>query len=164
MIAANFDNLLFLLLVAVAVFFQFLAKKEPNWQRSDKANSDAANACANATPAEGVRRGPDSQIIGSPRPTSNLKTTSARGASDRYSAPPSCAGAAADFTAFTSKTREVAQARGNSERNFSAADCQGNGENGSTRLRSPGRTIADCAAADLQSTRGNVRGSDADNS
>src|SRR4029453_7886730 len=45
----------------------------------------------------------------------------------------------------------------------SAADCQGRGENGSTRLRSSGRTVADCAAADLQNTRGNLRGCDADN-
>ena len=164
MIAANFDNLLFLLLVAVAVLFQFLAKIAAKTGKDQtKRTATPQNAYANAAPADGVRRRPDSQIIGSPWPTSNLKTTAARGASDRYSTPPSCAGAAADFTAFTSKTREVAQARGNSERNSSAADCQGNGENGSTRLRSSGRTVADCAAADLQSTRGNLRGSDADN-
>ena len=91
MIAASFDNLLFLLLVAVAVLFQFLAKiaaKTSKDQTKRTPTPTPTNAYANAARADRVRRRPDSQIIGSPWPTSNLKTTAARGASDRYSTPP----------------------------------------------------------------------------
>jgi hypothetical protein len=59
---------------------------------------------------------------------SNLDTAAARGASDRYSTPPTCAGAAAVFAAFATKTGKVAQIRGNRERNSSAADYQGGAE------------------------------------
>ncbi len=81
-----------------------------NRQRSVKANIDAdsQDAYANAARAGRVRRRPDSQIIGSPWPTSDLKTAAARGAPDTYSAPPTCTGAAADFTVFATKTRKVA--------------------------------------------------------
>ncbi len=165
MIAAHLESLLFLLLVAVAVLFQFLAKaagKTGKDQTSD-IDTDSKNAYANAARADRVRRRPDSQIIGSPWPTSNFETAAARGASDRYSAPPTCTGAAADFTVFATKTRKVAQARDNPERNSSVAECQRRGKNGSTHLRSSRRTIAHCAAADLQSACENLRGRDADN-
>jgi hypothetical protein len=58
------------------------------------------------------------EALGQP---ANLKTAAARRASDRNSAPSTCAGAAADVTAFATKTRTSAQTRGNSEGNSSAA-------------------------------------------
>ena len=76
------------------------------------------------------------EALGQP-PTSRPPAT--RSASDRYSTPASCAGAAADFTVFATKTRKVAQARDNHERNSGASACRGHGENGSTRLEESGK-------------------------
>ena len=120
MIAVSLDNLLFLLLVAVAALFQLLAKtiSKTGKDRQSEHRAPTRTPRANATRATGIRRRPDSQIPRSAWSAANLNSASARCASDRYSASPACACAAADFTAFTSKTREVAQARGNCRKKF----------------------------------------------
>ena len=164
MIAVNFDNLLFLLLVAVAVLFQFLAKTAA---KTGKDQTKRTETPQTPTP---TRRPPTEsdedrirkllEALGQP-PTSRPPPPVA----PRTDIPPRPVAPVQppNVTTFTSKTRKVAQARDNSERNSSAAAYQGSGENGSTCLRSSGRRVSDCAGADLQSACGNLRGCDADN-
>jgi hypothetical protein len=163
MIAANFDNFLFLLLVVVAVLFQLLAK-----MAGKKSKDQTKRTSTPRTPAPLQRAPTESdedrirkllEALGQP-PTSRPPPPVV----PRTNIPPRpLAPVQPPTSPFSQLRREkVAQARGQTpkEISFSAADCQGNGEDGSTRLREfQGRTVVPIAAvADLHGTRGNLRG------
>ena len=152
MIAAHLDSLLFLLLIAVAVLFQFLAKTAG---KTGKDQTKRTSTPVPRTPTP-MRRAPTEsdedrirkllEALGQP-PTSRPPPPVV----PRTDIPPRplAPGTAAEFTVFATKTRKVAQARDNPERNSGAAACRGRGENGSTRLRSSGKIVSHCAEADL---------------